>query len=101
MAGADEICVIGGGEIYRQALPIWPTGCYVTHVLAGGRRRRAFSEDRSAIWRLVRSEDIPAGEKDTHATRYAVYERRPAPNSCIERRSKGGDRLIDAPSGSR
>ena len=25
-SGADEICIIGGGEIYRQALP-WPTGC--------------------------------------------------------------------------
>ena len=29
-----------------------------------------------AIWRLVSAEDVPAGEKDTHATRYAVYERR-------------------------
>jgi len=25
MAGADEICVVGGGEIYRQA-SIWPIG---------------------------------------------------------------------------
>ena len=29
-----------------------------------------------AIWRIVRSEDFPAGEKDSHATRYTVYERR-------------------------
>jgi dihydrofolate reductase len=29
-----------------------------------------------AIWRPVHSEDIPAGEKDSHATRYVVYERR-------------------------
>ena len=30
------------------------------------------------IWYLCAAEDFPAGEKETHATRYAVYERRAA-----------------------
>ncbi|RUY65402.1 diacylglycerol kinase, partial [Mesorhizobium sp. M7A.F.Ca.CA.001.13.1.1] len=27
-------------------------------------------------WRIVSSQDVPAGEKDSHPTRYSVYERR-------------------------
>ena len=42
MAGADEICVVGGGEIYRQALDL-ADRLYVTHVLAERRRRHALS----------------------------------------------------------
>lgn len=33
MVGADEICVVGGGEIYREALPM-ADRLHVTHVLA-------------------------------------------------------------------
>jgi len=35
-----------------------------------------FPEIDPKIWREVSSEEHPAGEKDTHATRYVVYERR-------------------------
>jgi dihydrofolate reductase len=75
MAGADEICVVGGGEIYRQAMPV-ADRLHVTHVLAQIEGDALFPEIDPAIWRLVGSEDVPAGDRDSHATRYAVYERR-------------------------
>ncbi len=77
MAGADEICVIGGGQIYAQALPL-ADRLHITHVLATIDGDTVFPPIDPAIWRIVSSEDFPAGEKDTHATRYTVYERRAA-----------------------
>jgi dihydrofolate reductase len=75
LAGADEICIIGGGEIYRQALAI-ADRLYVTHVLASPDGDTRFPEIDPEIWREASAEEHPAGEKDTHATRYVVYERR-------------------------
>lgn len=77
MANVDEICVIGGGEIYAQALPL-ADRLHVTHVLAKVDGDTVFPPIDPEIWYLARSEEFPAGEKDTHATRYAVYERRTA-----------------------
>ena len=77
MSVADEICVIGGGEIYRQALPL-ADRLHVTHVLASVDGDTVFPTIDPAVWRLASSEDVPPGEKDSHATRYAVYERRAA-----------------------
>ena len=77
MAAVDEICVIGGGEIYRQALPL-ADRLHVTHVLASVDGDTVFPTIDPAVWRLASSEDVPPGEKDSHATRYAVYERRAA-----------------------
>lgn len=77
MAGADEICVIGGGQIYAQALPL-ADRLHITHVLAKVDGDTVFPPIDAEIWYLVAAEEIPAGEKDTHATRYAVYERRAA-----------------------
>ena len=75
MAGADEICIVGGGEIYRQAMPVADRLC-ITRVLAAPDGDTHFPPIDPGVWRLVTSEDFPAGEKDSHATRYAVYERR-------------------------
>ena len=75
MAHVDELCVIGGGQIYAQALPL-ADRLHVTHVLGSVDGDTVFPPIDPAIWRLVSAEDVPAGEKDTHATRYAVYERR-------------------------
>jgi dihydrofolate reductase len=75
MAGADEICVIGGGVIYRQAIAI-ADRLHVTHVLAAIDGDTRFPDIDPAVWERVSSEEHPAGERDSHATRYAVYERR-------------------------
>jgi dihydrofolate reductase len=77
MTAADEICVIGGGEIYAQAVPL-ADRLHVTHVLANATGDTVFPPIDPEIWYLASSEELPAGEKDTHATRYAVYERRTA-----------------------
>lgn len=75
-AGAGEVCVIGGGEIYRQAI-----GCadrlHLTHVEAEFDGDTVFPEIDPSVWECVREERLPAGERDSHATRYAVYRRRP------------------------
>lgn len=73
--GANEICILGGGEVYRQALPL-ADRLYVTHVLADVDGDTTFPPIDPAIWTKVHSEDHPTGEKDSHATRYAVYDRR-------------------------
>jgi dihydrofolate reductase len=74
MAGVDEICVIGGGEIYRQALPI-ADRLYVTHVVGEVQGDTRFPDIEASEWDEISALDVPAGEKDSHATRYAVYER--------------------------
>lgn len=74
-AGARETCVIGGAGIFAQALPL-ADRLHVTHVLAAVEGDVFFPPVDPAEWRLVREERVPAGEKDSFATRYAVYERR-------------------------
>jgi dihydrofolate reductase len=75
MAGADEICIIGGGEIYAQALPL-ADRLDVTHVLASVDGDTFFPPIDPGEWRVACSREVPAGEKDSHATRFTVYERR-------------------------
>ncbi len=72
---AEEVCVIGGGQIYEQALPL-ADRLYVTHVLAKVEGDARFPPIDPAVWKAVRCEDAPAGDKDSFATRYTVYERR-------------------------
>lgn len=72
--GVHEVCVIGGGNIYAQALPV-ADRLHLTRVLAAIEGDTHFPEIDSRQWRLLSSEDVPAGEKDSHPTRYMVYER--------------------------
>jgi dihydrofolate reductase len=75
IAGVDEICVVGGGQIYSQALGL-ADRLYITHVLASPEGDTRFPAIDPAVWGEVSAVDHPAGEKDSHATRYAVYARR-------------------------
>ncbi|MFH1793601.1 MAG: dihydrofolate reductase [Pseudomonadota bacterium] len=75
MAGVEEIAVIGGGEIYGQAMPIADRLC-ITHVLAEPTGDTKFPAIDPAVWTATDCEDVPAGERDSHATRYCVYERK-------------------------
>lgn len=73
--GADEIIVAGGGEIYRQALS--RAGLlHVTHVDAEIAGDTTFPAIEDAEFEKLEEHFVPAGEKDSHATRYAVYRRR-------------------------
>lgn len=73
--GVDEVCVIGGGNIYAQALPAVDR-VYLTRVLAHIEGDTYFPDLDEQNWLCVSREDAPAGEKDSHPTRFEVYDRR-------------------------
>ncbi|MBX9450977.1 dihydrofolate reductase [Neoaquamicrobium sediminum] len=73
--GAAEVAVIGGGQIYAQALPD-ADRLDVTHVLATVDGDTRFPPIDPQTWYVVSEEAYPAGEKDSHATRHVIYERR-------------------------
>lgn len=78
--GADEIGIIGGGEIYRQAIDL-ADRLYVTHVEADiPDGDTVFPDIDPEIFEKVSEEAVPAGEKDNYATRFAVYRRKIAAN---------------------
>lgn len=72
--GSDEICVVGGGQIYRETISL-ADRLYVTHVMAEPDGDTRFPEIVEAEWRPVSREEVPKGEKDTAETLYVVYER--------------------------
>lgn len=73
--GVDEVCVVGGGEIYRQALQFADI-LHVTHVETVVEGDTSFPAIDPAIFELVEDSAVPAGEKDNYPTRYAIYRRR-------------------------
>lgn len=78
-AGVDEICIIGGAQIYAQALKqeVDKVTClHVTHIDAEIDGDAFFAPIDPKIWQIVSEETVPAGEKDNYSTRYVVYTRR-------------------------
>ncbi len=71
---AEEICVIGGGEIYRQSLP-HADRLYVTHILAEPVGDTNFPPIDESDWRVLSREHVPKGEKDSAETIFVIYER--------------------------
>ncbi len=71
---ADEICVIGGGQIYGETLSL-ASRLYVTHVMAEPDGDTRFPEISEAEWRPIEREEVPRGEKDSAETLYVVYDR--------------------------
>lgn len=72
--GADEIFVIGGGEIFEMALP-YADRMHVTHVEAMPDGDTYFPAIDPEDWMLLEEVSVPVGEKDSDPTRYAVYRR--------------------------
>jgi len=70
----SEIFVIGGGEIYARALALADV-LYVTHVEAEIEGDTHFPVIDQDIWTVTHTEDVPAGDRDSHATRHVIYER--------------------------
>jgi dihydrofolate reductase len=71
-----EICIIGGGEIYRQSLQI-ADRLYVTHIETEVEGDTSFPAIDPGLWEIKSELDIPAGEKDSYPTRFVTYDRRP------------------------
>lgn len=70
-----SICVIGGGQIYAQALPIADI-VHITRVLAAIDGDTVFPSIPDELFECVHREDVPAGPKDSHPTRYEIWQRR-------------------------
>ncbi len=73
--GADEICVVGGGEVYREALPLAET-LLITQVAAKPAGDTCFPEIESEDWMEISREPLPASEGDTAAAVHVIYRRR-------------------------
>ena len=73
--GVGEICIAGGGQVYAQAIGLADRMC-VTHVEADLEGDAAFPDIDPAVWQAGETIEVPAGEKDSYATRYVVYDRR-------------------------
>lgn len=73
--GADEVCVVGGGEIYRQAIGAADI-LHITEVPAEVEGDARFPEIDPAVFDKVFEEDLPQGEKDSHAMHFVTWRRR-------------------------
>jgi dihydrofolate reductase len=72
--GADEIMIIGGGEIYRAALPL-ADRLYWTRIHGRPEGDTHFPELDAADWRRVSAEPIVTGERDEFAATLEIIER--------------------------
>ncbi len=72
--GADEICIIGGGEIYRQTLPL-ADRVYLTEVHMTVEGDTAFPDLDPSEWREVSREAHEAGARDSANFSLVVLDR--------------------------
>ena len=70
----DEKFIIGGGEIYRQAMAI-ADKLYITHVECSYEGDTTFSEISAEQWRVVEEVRFERGEKYEYPFRFTDYER--------------------------
>lgn len=72
--GAVEIMIIGGADIYRQALPL-ADRIYLTRIHARPDGDATFHEPRPEIWSIVECALITPDPRDEHTATLLVYER--------------------------
>ncbi|WP_297322154.1 dihydrofolate reductase [uncultured Bartonella sp.] len=68
------VFVIGGGEIFKQALP-FADRMYVTEIMAPIEGDTFFPGFNAGDWKAISTEMVPEGPKDTFATRFVIYKR--------------------------
>ena len=71
----EEAFVIGGGAIYREALPM-AQKLYITYVDADYEADTFFPEIDLLQWQEISREDHACGEKFPHPFSFVVYEKR-------------------------
>ncbi|KAF0186581.1 MAG: dihydrofolate reductase [Alphaproteobacteria bacterium] len=72
--GVDEIAVIGGAQIYAEAMPL-ADRLYVTDVDAVVAGDVHFPMIDPKVWRELSAHDAPAGPDDEYPMRFRVLER--------------------------
>jgi dihydrofolate reductase len=71
----EEVFIIGGGELYKQTMPI-ADRLYITHVNATDKTADAFfPEIIPVVWNEIAHEEHPADEKNPLAYTFSVYEK--------------------------
>ena len=73
--GEEEVFIIGGGEIYRQAMPL-AHKLYITHVGVTVEGDTRFPEIAPAEWQEVWREEWERGKDFEHPFAFVNYERR-------------------------
>ena len=74
-SGDDEVFVIGGAQIYAQALPL-ADRFYLTRVFRAYEGDTHFPEWDEAQWRLLSSESFASGANYPYPFAFETYERR-------------------------
>lgn len=74
-SGADEVMIIGGSEIFAQAM-LQAGRLYLTRVHAEPNGDVHFPDPDPDQWALISSEKLATGERDDHAATLHVLERR-------------------------
>ena len=73
--GVDEMVVIGGGQLYGEALPLMDR-LYVTQVHADIEGDVYFPEVDWGLWEEVASQEHVASEQNPYPYSFVVYDRR-------------------------
>lgn len=71
-----QIFIIGGGEVYRQALH-YADRLFLTHVHAAVEGDTHFPDWGEALWRVVEERRVPADERHAYPFTIRSYVRRP------------------------
>ncbi|WEK35342.1 MAG: dihydrofolate reductase [Candidatus Pseudobacter hemicellulosilyticus] len=72
---AKEVMIIGGGEIFHQAMPLVQK-IYLTRVHTNIDGDAFFPEIRNEGWELLSDLDFPADEKHAYAYSFQVWQRK-------------------------
>lgn len=72
--GEEEVFVIGGGEIYRQAMPL-ADKLYITHVGIEVEGDTRFPDIDPTVWHEVCREDFERGKDFEHPFSFVDYEK--------------------------
>ncbi len=73
--GVDEVFIVGGAEIYKQAMPLTDR-IYLTIVHENFEGDAYFPEIKEDIWKETAREDYQADEKHAFAYSFITLERR-------------------------
>ena len=72
--GADEICIIGGGEIYASALPL-ANRIYLTTIEAELDGDTWFPQLNQENWSVTNAGEIKRSERDDYDARLEIWDR--------------------------
>ena len=73
--GVDEVCIIGGGDIYRQSIALAEI-LHITVVAAEVDGDTRFPAVDPEMFEKVVEEPLPQGDKDSHAMHFTTWQRK-------------------------